>query len=755
MKGTLFSADFVKDTNDNLRLLEFNTDTSIVGNELYNFDFTEFINILQTNNITQLDIVYKPFIHGKIVTHISNTITADAPFITVINLHDEDINTIYPTTIPDSSDKFILRLAYDESALFDSTYCKGTVELLNLFTSNSESSKVVSYFYSSSTESNNSLESIINSSNVPDVAVKDMVEQFNPIDFYKIGSTIEGESNEDRWSSFLSSINTENKIIQQYHYGTSSLDEDGHIISVRSFHIVYGGNLDVITLHNYKISSIFELPVSISSEIDETKYDNKILDHHYYEYTTNFIKSDCAGLLSTHQILMSDDTYKPISDVSVGESVKSFFISGSPQVEVNSEITNWEIDGQFFPSGSYLTSSEVVYRDERQLKYGGLIEIIVDSQSKFVGTNKHFLAYDSSIDKTKFKHYFSLKPGIDYLFDIDGDLIGIDGINFYVTTDTNLDLITLDVEDADTYIISGSTSFNGVISHNAPCFVSGTKISMSDVSYKNVEDVKIGDVVLSYNFNTSKVEEQKVKGIGSKMVDKIVRYTFDDNTILESTLDHPLYSSQIGWVSMDSNYTMEVYGLQTKDAEVGITIFKQDGTNPTITLIEIISEPTIVYNVKTVENNHNFFANNLLVHNRCFTYDTPVKMWDGSIKKIGDIVSGDYVLSYKDGEYVKGKVTNKLIHPTNSIVEVAKYKDMVSDRLHPFYDMGEWKPIYDAQGMDFDIQYIDNFYNLEIDGDVTFESEHNFVVENFIVSGLGDNTILNNTFKRQSIFHTI
>ena len=94
MKGTLFSADFVKDTNDNLRLLEFNTDTSIVGNELYNFDFTEFINVLQTNNITQLDIVYKPFIHDKIVTHISNTITADAPFVTVINLHDEDINFI-------------------------------------------------------------------------------------------------------------------------------------------------------------------------------------------------------------------------------------------------------------------------------------------------------------------------------------------------------------------------------------------------------------------------------------------------------------------------------------------------------------------------------------------------------------------------------------------------------------------------------------------------------------------------------------
>ena len=362
MKGTLFSADFVKDSSDNLRLLEFNTDTSIIGDELYNFDLTEFINVLDTNNITQLDIIYKPFIHSKIVEHIVNSVSGNTQSVITINLHDEDINTIYPTTILDSSDKFILRLAYDESALFDSTYCKGTVELLNLFASNNEESRVVSYLYSSSTESYNTLESVINPSNIPDVAVKDMIENFNPIDFYKIGSEVEGETNIDRWDAFIGSIPIENKIIQQYHYGSSSLDENGHIVSVRSFHIVYGSNLDILTLHNYKISSIFQLPTSISSEINPLEYVNKISDHHYYEYTTNFIKFDCGGLLSTHQVLMDDETYKPISEVNVGENIKSYFISGAPQVETNSEILDWSFDGQFFPEGSYITQSEVVYK---------------------------------------------------------------------------------------------------------------------------------------------------------------------------------------------------------------------------------------------------------------------------------------------------------------------------------------------------------------------------------------------------------
>lgn len=689
MKGTLFSADFVKDSEGNLRLLEFNTDTSIIGNQLYNFDFTEFINILSTNDISQLDIIYKPFIHSKIVEYISNTISENAEFVTSINLHPEDINSVYPISLTDSNQKFILRLAYDEAALFDSVYCKGTVELLNLFASNDSSSYVVSYYYSSPNESYNTLEKIINPSNVADVAIKDTIEQFNPIDFYKIGLTNQDETDVERWDSFLNLIQSENKIIQQYHYGSSSLDDSGHIISVRSFHIVYGSNLDVITLHNYKISSIFELPNQITSEINLTEYVNKIPDHHYYEYTTNFVKLDCGGLLSTHEILMDDDTYKPLSDINVGEFIKSYFVSGSPQVETNSEIMNWSIDGQFFPSGSFITSSEVVFTEEKQLKYGAMIEIVVDSESKFTGANKNFLVYDSELDKSKYKLSVYLNPDVDYLFDIDGNLIDIDEVNFYVTSDTDLKMIEIDAEDTDTYIVSGSTPFNGVIAHNAPCFVAGTKIAISDTNYKNVEDIKIGDLVLSYNFNSSTLEEQKVKGIGSKLVDKIVKYTFDDNTILKSTLDHPLYSPQKGWISMDSNYTTNVYGLETKDAEVGLKILKKDATESVINSIEILTEPTIVYNVKTVENTHNFFANNLLVHNRCFIAGTKITLPNGEYKNIEDVMIGETVVTYNEETQLTevGVVGDLKTHIVDNVI------DLIFDNInlitttseHPFF----------------------------------------------------------------------
>ncbi len=250
-------------------------------------------------------------------------------------------------------------------------------------------------------------------------------------------------------------------------------------------------------------------------------------------------------------------------------------------------------------------------------------------------------------------------------------------------------LVELDAEDTDTYIISGSTPFNGVISHNAPCFVAGTKITLEDKTQKNVENIQIGDVVLSYNFNTSMVEKQKVRGVGSRKVDKTVKYTFEDDTILESTLDHPIYSRQIGWISQDPKYTLNVYGLTTRQAEVGIKILKEDGTESLIKSIDIISEAVIVYNVKVVENNHNFFANNRLVHNRCFVAGTKITLLDGEYKNIEDVVVGEKVLTYNEltGETELGIVGDLKIHNVEDVIDLV-FDDttlLTTTPEHPFF----------------------------------------------------------------------
>jgi hypothetical protein len=756
MKGTLFSADFVKDSNGNLRLLELNTDTGIVQNELSNFDLTEFANILQTNNITELDIIYKPVIHSQIVTHISNYINENCEFISNINLHDENINTIYPTTIADANDKFVLRLAYDESALFDSEYCKNRLNLYNLFTVNDITDYCVGYYHSSSLGVFDTLTREINDSNIPDATIKDIDELFNPIDFFKIKTDF--ETNEENWDNFLSENSEEDKLIEQYHFHLSSVDNNNHITSIRVLGIVYGPNLDFMQIASFKKSSILELPSSINLD-SET---NKLKDYHFYEFVTNMYKADSSGILSLHEVLMEDDTWKEISEIQVGESVKSYYINSS--LQDGSDLTSLTntYEGDQFPSGSYLTSSDVVFKGSKNLKYNSMIEMVVDNDSLFAGVDKSYLIYDSLTNKSSFKPIIQINEGTDYLYDINGELVKVDNVNFYISSDDSLNFIELDVEDTDTYIINGSTAFNSLVTHNSPCFVEGTLILMEDGTHVSIEDVKVGDKVLSFDFKTNESKSSNVLNIFSKKVDKVVKYKFESGKELTATMDHPIYVIDKGWSSYSDELSNTLYSLETpvKKIEIG-DVIKLHNETQLLTNTEILEGEYTVYNLSEVENQHNYYANDVLVHNRapigpvCFTYDTPVEMWDKSMKKIGEVVKGDEVLSYKNGNYVKGVVTEQLIHPTNSVIEVVKYKNMISDIDHPYYDGKEWKPISEADGIQLDKQYVDNFYNLEIDGELLFESDHNFIVEGFIVSGLGDNEILNKTFKRQPIYECV
>ena len=62
MKGTLISADFIKDSSGNFRILELNTDTGFISNTISSrFDFSDFTTILSNNNITEMVVIYKIF----------------------------------------------------------------------------------------------------------------------------------------------------------------------------------------------------------------------------------------------------------------------------------------------------------------------------------------------------------------------------------------------------------------------------------------------------------------------------------------------------------------------------------------------------------------------------------------------------------------------------------------------------------------------------------------------------------------------
>ena len=153
------------------------------------------------------------------------------------------------------------------------------------------------------------------------------------------------------------------------------------------------------------------------------------------------------------------------------------------------------------------------------------------------------------------------------------------------------------------------------------CFVSGTKIS-TPTGYKNIEDIKMGDLVYSYNHKENKVEIKKVNYLFNKNVDKLVTITSTSGEIIECSVNHPIYCNGKYIRAEHIKKGDTLYELQKKTTrqEKGYTIREFRVENIKIQKQGNIGEPRQsnggikVYNIG-VEDNNNYFANNILVHN--------------------------------------------------------------------------------------------------------------------------------------------
>jgi archaellum component FlaD/FlaE len=137
----------------------------------------------------------------------------------------------------------------------------------------------------------------------------------------------------------------------------------------------------------------------------------------------------------------------------------------------------------------------------------------------------------------------------------------------------------------------------------------------------------------------------------------------------------------------------------------------------------------------------------------CFVSGTLITMYDGSYKPIEDITVGDLVLSYDaDGLPVSGKVTEPLTHEIDAIVPLASLPGVKGDPLHPIYYKGEWISLEDHPKAKVSKGYVDKYYNLEVDGHTIHGSDHNFVINGYVFSGLGDDEALNSAFRRDVVW---
>lgn len=149
------------------------------------------------------------------------------------------------------------------------------------------------------------------------------------------------------------------------------------------------------------------------------------------------------------------------------------------------------------------------------------------------------------------------------------------------------------------------------------CFDAGTQILMSDNTYKNIEDIAIGDMVLSYNEETGEFEEDTVTSTLVKHnSDDLVYIVLSDGTKIGMRAYHPLLTTE-GWKSLRPALAETISDVKGEVTLLGIgdTLV---GINGNVTVSEIISREDIpdynTYNL-SVKNNHNYVANGVVAHN--------------------------------------------------------------------------------------------------------------------------------------------
>lgn len=731
MKGTFFSADFIKDNSEDLRLLELNTDTGFISSSYGMMDLSPFFTVLNDNSINEVHIIYKEF-QSQFVNFLSQSISQNVTNVNSIVEHFEEISAIYPATVDDSDNKFILRLAYDESAIFDSTYAKDNLELHKLYIDNSNTGSIPNFYHSSSEFVHDSLgtDTLNSTSNIPDITVKNVSTNFNtPLSFYKIGNT--SDNPDTRLTSVKSTLASTDVVLQKY-YNTVS---GSKVQSIRSYNIVYGSNLDLINIANYTIESILEVPSSI--EKDDAQLLNLLDTKHYFEFTTNELKSVAGGVLEGTSIIDNNDNGVLIENVVVGDVYKSFVVGDSPETDDEEVVRAWSYSGTSLPTGSYVTSSVLVNSTEIDLKYNTISNISISGStddSIKVSPYLYMLTYDIENDIICYRTPYEITPSTHKLFDINNNLVELDEVSIKVLEGDNKTYI-LDMEETDTFFIQGTNVQIKLLTHN--CFLEGTEIALANGDTKSIEHISSGEEVLTFNEESKELEAGTVGEVRKSDVTSIVKVHFENGDLINTTKMHPFFIKGKDWVP-------------AKELRQGDVCKKKDGSEIAISSIEVIDGEFTVYNLIGVTPAHTFYANDILVHNKCFDFNSPVEMWDGSFKKIGEIKVGDEVTSIKDGKRVRGIVTDKLIHPTNDVMPVVEYKNMIAEPNHPFLLNNNWVDMSELTDSKSTYKFIDNFYNLEIDGNDIKSSDHNFIIEGIVVSGLGDNQVLNSIFHRQN-----
>lgn len=153
--------------------------------------------------------------------------------------------------------------------------------------------------------------------------------------------------------------------------------------------------------------------------------------------------------------------------------------------------------------------------------------------------------------------------------------------------------------------------FDGLDVH---CFAKGTLINLPGGQTKNIEDLAVGEQVMTLDRKTDELKIAVVEKLEKVIHHNLVKYVFENGKQIIATQDHPFMVKDKGWASLKPENSMQYNGFATI-SKIEIDDEFRVGAAHTARLIQI--EPIYghqeTYTISKLAGGNSFFANGFLV----------------------------------------------------------------------------------------------------------------------------------------------
>lgn len=264
MKATIIGTDLLE-YNGDVKILETNTNTTIYNDGADLLDYDALFTMLVTNSITEFHYIW---------TEVDSHKPVNQPYKFKVLLQQkcsennitftEYVVPFGSVTVPyieDASNKFILRQAFDTTALVDETYCADKFEFFSLM---SGSTYIPNTYQDDSVLGFDGITTITDNGNNPNVLIKARYPNYNSELYPELHILTS-----DTELGSLKSTTPTNHLLQEFIYDETNLVEGRYAI-IRSIDIIYGGNLDVINMGGYRQSAIIPLTFASTELLSTT-----------------------------------------------------------------------------------------------------------------------------------------------------------------------------------------------------------------------------------------------------------------------------------------------------------------------------------------------------------------------------------------------------------------------------------------------------------------------------------------------------